>query len=87
LWEEERDQIHNYWPLLCQPGVDHQCGMRWRYGQGVDEGREDRVDADVTELGPELAEQSASILDKCYFKFFLIQPLIALNHCAVQQQM
>ncbi|CAD5177868.1 unnamed protein product, partial [Musa acuminata subsp. malaccensis] len=57
MQEERRDQVHHQWPLLLQPGSDHQRWRSRRCERGVRQRVQDRVAVHVQELGPELAEQ------------------------------
>uniref|UniRef100_A0A804JBB4 Expansin n=1 Tax=Musa acuminata subsp. malaccensis TaxID=214687 RepID=A0A804JBB4_MUSAM len=55
--EEGRDQVHDQWPFLLQPGAGDQRGRRRRRARGIHQGFRHRVASDVAQLGAELAEQ------------------------------
>lgn len=57
LSEEGRGQVHDQRARLLQPCAGEQRGRRRRRARRVDQGIEDWVAGNVSQLGPELAEQ------------------------------
>lgn len=55
--EERRHKVHNQWPFILQLGAGHKCSWCRGCPCSVHQGFNDWVDANVEELGPELAEQ------------------------------